>query len=210
MRNSPINFFFRNTISSILVSNFHISRPNKIPKFKGVQFKSILKSQSKINFILVALTLGVLTRTKPFIMKGLKNFKTNTTSVKGILLKVSSISGIFLLDFLQNFLQDNRDSFKRLLKQPANVSGLFFQKLLEDPLVYKLQDFNPNLCNAKQVYIKMSLVFTNSNDILDIFLFNVFLHAKMSPFVIYDEQIDQSEQIDDFEQEFCKYEKIAT
>lgn len=181
---SSIKFYDKYIISSYFISNFKLKSDFEIKKLKLLKLKITFKNLSKLNYISTYLSFSILTKTKPYFIKGLKNYKENKIELKALNFLLNNKKYNFLQDFIEILILDNRDSIKRLNNLPLLIDTLILEKYLESIYTDKIYELSNLVRNTNQLILEISF-FNNKMPILQrTFLFNIFINQNILPKLI--------------------------
>jgi hypothetical protein len=180
---NPILFYNKYIIRSYFISNFNLLKLSQIPKLKKIKLKIFFINLNRINYVTSSLSFIILTKTKPIIIKGLKNYKENRTDIAGLSFIISKNKFFFLEELVSQYLLDNKDSLIRLKKQSTFLKYVSFYKYFDSLYVDKIYELNKLIRNTQQLKFLLFLE-TNklvANNMHSTFLFNILINRSILP-----------------------------
>lgn len=182
---NPIKFYDTFLYSSYVTSSFLIKSKKNIYKLNNIEIKIIFKSINKITPIISFLNFSIITKTKPFFLTGLKNYKENKINLKGLNFFINKNKYNFLFLFINEFLIENRDAIKKVKKEPKFFTSLILDKFLIHNSVDNIFD----LCNISRNSQNINIQFSfntkeNFNNNQTIYLFNSLISNFFLPKVL--------------------------
>ena len=183
---NPIKFYDIYINPSFIVSSFMINSKKDISKLKSIKIKIIFKNIIRITPTFLFLCLCIFTKTKPILIKGLKNYKENKTSLKGIFMQITKFKYFFLNQLTNDFLIENRDAIKKLKKAPYEFNNLILDKLLIHNSTDNLFELSNVNRNSQNINIIISFGTENKKNNLsqNFFLFNSLINKNFLPRVL--------------------------
>ncbi len=183
---NPIKFYNIYTSKHYLISSFTFSNFKKnTSKLNNIKINIILKNNINKNIpIIYFLIFCILTKTKPFFIKGLKNYKENKVTLKGINICITKNIYYFLDIFINEILIENRDAIKKIKKEPSWFNVLIFDKLIINNSVDAIYDLSNINRNSHKIDTQFSLNLKKNIINQNIFLFNSLINKKYLPKVL--------------------------
>lgn len=155
-----------------------------IPKLNKIKLRILFTSISKINYITSFLVFSILTQTKPFLKKGLKNYKENKVDLEGLDFIINKHKYDFLSEFNSFYILDNKECFIRLKKQPKFISVLNFNKYLENTYFDKIYELASIVRNTQQIKFRIFFEYNSMNANYNNFFFNLMIHHNVLPKIL--------------------------
>lgn len=170
-------------INSYFISNFNVLKLSQIPKLKKIKLKLFFINLNRINYITSSLSFIVLTKTKPLVIKGLKNYKENKTDIAGLSFIISKNKFFFLEELITEYLLDNKDSLIRLKKQSIFLKYISFYKYFDSLYVDKIYELSKLVRNTQQLQFLLFLETNKSvtKNEYSTFLFNILINRSVLP-----------------------------
>jgi len=181
---NSIKFYDKFIISSYFISNYKLKSDFEIKKLKLLKLRITFKNLSKLNYISTYLSFSILTKTKPFFIKGLKNYKENRTELKGLSFSLNKKKYEFLKDFIETLILDNRDSIKRLNNVPSLMDTLILEKYLESIYTDKIYELSNLVRNTNQLNLEINFFNNKMSTLQRTFLFNIYINQNILPKLI--------------------------